>query len=217
MKSGNKFTGDVSKGIYLMKRTGSPTMKLIKAIPIIPCGIKLHGLFKRKNGTWYNREIRWGKANHHFVEIMNPALEELADHGTIALYTYGIRCNRLIRGSSTTTSTHSNGLASTGYKHWRDGSVGALGIDIRKVLFENTSSRLQPCNPAAAHILTCGLFKGSSEIIQTSLVVTDPGDLKNMIQWLENRDFKLYHKRINSCSPYHIHAQPMNLKARGIT
>jgi len=165
-------------------------MQLIKPVPVESCGIKL---LNASNG----RELSWGKVNKHLADVLHPTLEELADHGAIAIYTYGIRNNRLIRGSQTTTSTHASGLHSNGYKHWRDGSVGALGIDVRKVLFK--------------------WYKMSdgadlSDDIQTSLVVTDIGDLKAMIQWLEARGWRLYHKKLNSCIPYHLHLQAADLK-----
>lgn len=172
---------------------------LTKSIPVEPCGIKL---INASNG----RPLSWGKVNIHLADVLNPTLEELSDHGAIALYTYGIRNNRPIRGSSTKTSTHSNGLITNGYKHWRDGTVGALGIDIRKVLFVN-----MPWN-------NLNDDNGGTSPIQTSLVVTDPGDLRSMIKWLESVEYsrsyswKLHHKKLNSVIPYHLHLQPNNLK-----
>ena len=168
-------------------------MNLIKAVPVKTCGIKL---INAGNG----RELSWGKVNVHLADVLNPTLEELADHGAIALYTYGIRNNRLIRGSLTTTSTHANGLHSNGYKHWRDGSQGALGIDIRKVLFETDSKESMYDKP---------------KLLQTSLVVTDPGDRKIIIAWLEARDWKLYHK--TPVNPDHLHLQRKGLKGMGVT
>ena len=167
-------------------------MKLIPAVPIEPCGIKLLEWSK-------GYKLSWGKVNHHFASVLNPTLEELADHGCIALYTMGIRNDRLIRGSSITTSTHANGLIQNGYKHWRDGSVGALGIDIRKVLFEHIANSW------------ANSYYADETLLQTSLVVTDPGDLKVMIKFLEKRDFRLHHKGLNSVDPAHLHGQPKEL------
>lgn len=171
-------------------------MNLIKPVPVESCGIKL---LNAGNG----RELSWGMVNKHLADVLNPTLEELADHGAIAIYTYGIRNNRLIRGSSTTTSTHSNGLHSNGYKHWRDGSVGALGIDIRKVLFDSPAT-------------IAGIRLKHVPGLPTSLVVTDPGDLAAMIQWLEARDWNLYHKKLGSVNPYHLHGERAGLKAMGV-
>ena len=70
------------------------------------------------------------RVNPKFAIILAAMCELLADHGFSKVGTYGVICNRLVRGSKSRTSMHSEGLKSNGYKHWADGSHGSLAVDI---------------------------------------------------------------------------------------
>ena len=154
-------------------------MKLIQKVTFDTYGI---ALLNANTG----RKLKWPAVNRHMAELLENTLRVLDHYGCIAIYTRGIVNNRLIRGSTTTTSTHANGLASTGYKHWHDGSVGPLGFDVRKVLFDNGG-------------------------LQTSLVVDEPSDRKVMIKFCEEMGWRVYHKKPLKWAD-HIHIQPMDLK-----
>jgi len=137
-----------------------------------------------------NYEMKWHDAtdghtlspfrvNPRLRDKLEPCLLELAMAGAVAIYTYGCINNRLIRGSTTTTSKHAEGTRSSGYTRWEDGTNGSRAIDIRKVLFHDGRS----------------------------LVVTRQADRNLMINWLEERGFTVYHKKMGSVHPDHLHIE----------
>jgi len=160
----------------------------MKPVSVNPYNIKL------RNADGGNI-LRWPKVNQHFVDAFEPVFKELSEMpgvSAISIYTRGIAYypGRLMRGSSTKTSVHSMGLLSTGYKHWIDGSEGALGFDITKIAIRYKSGLL------------------------FTLTVTDPDQRKAMIKFCKDRGLRIWHD-LPLDDHDHIHAEPWNLK--GIT
>ena len=134
------------------------------------------------------------------ADLLDVTLGELADMGAVAVYTYGVINNRPIRGREeaaqvgqlypwSAISTHSEGRIKRAGKRsykcmgpWQDGQTGAYGLDLVKVVFKDGSY----------------------------VVVTNPLHREIMIQWLEKRMWKIYHKKpLKTSDHLHIHPEEM--------
>jgi len=116
---------------------------------------------------------------------MKPLLERLfkgwSEVGVVAVYTYGFVCNRTVRGGKS-TSKHSEGLKSNGYKKWGDGTNGTLAWDFRKILF------------------------GDGRAVTVSTV----GGREDMINYFVKYGFTVLHKGTpgdSKVSPDHLHLE----------
>ena len=116
---------------------------------------------------------------------MKPLLERLFRDwkavGVVSVYTNGFVCNRTVRGGKS-TSKHSEGLKSNGYKKWGDGTNGTLAFDFRKMLYDDGSA----------------------------LVVTNDHDRAFFIELFQIKGWKVLHKGTPGdpkVVPDHLHVQ----------